>query len=156
MPNTTTTTIGTIGLTTLGIAVFLQVLSFSGSTTDGGPVSQGSVSSVAAKGNMLGLILGIVFGVFGCLLLAGILAFVIIRKKRQNKGEKKEKVPKSKKNSKSASMVETSDVAMETIKKDRFKISDIEIQKKLGGGNFGEVYKGLWKVYFPWEHSSFP
>ncbi len=26
------------------------------------------------------------------------------------------------------------------------EIRDIRILEKLGGGNFGEVYKGLWKI----------
>lgn len=33
--------------------------------------------------------------------------------------------------------------------KDSFHIEDIEIEEKLGGGNFGEVYKGLWRGVTP-------
>ena len=65
-------------------------------------------------------------GVVGLACLSALL-FVFLRRRKQKKEDENL-------------------IAMEPRKKDRYKITDIEIQEKLGAGNFGEVYKGLWKV----------
>ena len=31
---------------------------------------------------------------------------------------------------------------------DKFKMKNITVQERLGGGNYGEVFRGLWKVIF--------
>ena len=37
---------------------------------------------------------------------------------------------------------------------EKFKMKNITVQERLGGGNFGEVFKGLWKVILQLENDS--
>lgn len=124
---------------TTGVTMGTTTTSTSAETTTTGETVIGG-----KKSNTTAIALGVVFGVLGLLGIVGILVFFIIRRKKNSQKVPKEKKPKEKK-IKERKKSKVQSIAMETI--EERVITDVQIEKKIGGGNFGEVYKGLWRVF---------
>ena len=67
--------------------------------------------------------------IVGCAIIVIVIAFFLLRERKR----------------KNSTLVSRNSISLET----RFQIKDIQIQNRLGGGNFGEVYRGLWKSITP-------
>lgn len=79
----------------------------------------------------------------GVLVLAVILAVVIVVIRRRYKH--KDHVVLDRESSVYQSTHNTINLEMKTSRESTSIITDVEIKQKIGGGNFGDVYKGLWK-----------
>lgn len=114
-------TTGTTGVSTTAVgtaAVSTTVVSLTSSTAIDGDGARADSES----GDDTGLIVGLVVGLVGlCLLLIAVILFFVYRQKKKEGGH-----------ADSVSMKLTGSTV----------IKDITIERRLGGGNFGDVYKG--------------
>mmetsp|Transcript_13854 Transcript_13854/g.19241 ORF Transcript_13854/g.19241 Transcript_13854/m.19241 type:complete len:752 (-) Transcript_13854:300-2555(-) len=92
---------------------------------------------------MTAMWIGIIAGVGSCLVLSAVLVAFLLIKKRSNRQQQWH-------NSDKQSEQYTISISLGSIQTDSaISISNIQIQEKLGGGNFGEVFKGIWNGTTP-------
>ena len=98
------------------------------------------------------MIIGIIVAVVVLLVVIGVaggIAFWLRRKKRTNGGSAEAYVfdiDSTAANEPNATSVEMYEAKKEELgATSSFIITDIEIQHQIGGGNFGDVYQGLWQ-----------
>eukprot|EP00027_Filamoeba_sp_ATCC50430_P000325 CAMPEP_0168555594 /NCGR_PEP_ID=MMETSP0413-20121227/8422_1 /TAXON_ID=136452 /ORGANISM="Filamoeba nolandi, Strain NC-AS-23-1" /LENGTH=763 /DNA_ID=CAMNT_0008586463 /DNA_START=44 /DNA_END=2335 /DNA_ORIENTATION=- len=92
---------------------------------------------------MTAMWIGIIVGIGGFLMISTVLVALLLLKMRSNRQHQWQNADKQ-------SEQYTISISMGSIQTDSsIAISNIEIKEKLGGGNFGEVFKGIWNGTTP-------
>jgi predicted lipid-binding transport protein (Tim44 family) len=131
-------TTGSVTMTTVSTSHSSQT-STESSTTSSQEISQtktssnntgGIIGNVTQKNNLLIFVKG---GVFGGLVVLGIIAFLIFRKMRKSKNSTSENISLNSRQSADPQQKMTI-------------IKDIIVKNRLGGGHFSDVFKAEWQV----------
>ena len=131
--STTSTTSVTTSSTTGSNSTISDVTTASTTTSD-----KEAVQSDSNSGLPVGAIIGIAIG--ASVLIAGIVAalFILAKRRRNNKPPPKDDVP--------LESVITTTTSAPVVAPVVTEIKDVEVKVRLGGGNFGDVYQGVWQV----------
>ena len=130
--STTSTTSVTTSSTTGSNSTISDVTTASTTTSD-----KEAVQSDSNSGLPVGAIIGIAIGASA--LIAGIVAALfILAKRRRNNKPPKDDVP--------LESVITTTTSAPVVAPVVTEIKDVEVKVRLGGGNFGDVYQGVWQV----------
>lgn len=119
--------------------------------------SQEAISSPGSRNfQAVGIAVGVIVG-FLLLLFCILSAIFLVRKKRSQKqdsekepkkpkqdSQKEPKKPKQKEKKKEKSKDKTQD-EIDLELNNVLAVDDVEIKEELGGGNFGQVYRGVWQ-----------
>ena len=88
------------------------------------------------------VVVPVVLGCIGLVVLVALViaAFIFLRRRQRRKPKEPESEPEPESNLLPMAPVKQAEPPVKSI------MSNIDIKERIGGGNFGDVYRGLWNV----------